>query len=60
MNHGVGAAVLIDCMAAMPFAGGSRPRAFITNTEKAKKTPPTTPQPTAASVVSVRREIDRA
>ena len=56
MNHGVGAAVLIDCMALMALLGGRRPRAFITNTEKAKKTPPTTPQPSAATAVRTGRD----
>ncbi|WP_293302548.1 hypothetical protein [Microcoleus sp. PH2017_27_LUM_O_A] len=34
-------------MAAMPCAGGSRLRAFITKVEKAKKTPAISPQPSA-------------
>src|SRR5829696_9395913 len=52
MNHGVGAARFTSCMAAMPCGLGRRESAVITNTEKAKNTPPTTPLPTAETAVS--------
>src|SRR5262245_20890579 len=52
MNKGVIAATLMDCMAAMPWAAGRRPRAGMTNVEKAKKTPPTRPHPSAAAKVT--------
>ena len=41
MNQRLMTITLIDCMAAMPCGGGRFPRAFITNVEKAKKTPDT-------------------
>ena len=47
-------ATLIDCMAAMPSADGRRARAFITETEKAKKSPAINPQPSAATSVMVK------
>ena len=47
MNNGLITATLMDCMAAIPCAGGSRPSAFIMKAEKAKKIPPTNPQPSA-------------
>lgn len=47
MNAGVTATRLIDCMAAMPWTGCRRARAFITKLEKAKKTPAFSPQPRA-------------
>ena len=50
MNTGVGACLLIDCIAPMPSALGSRRSAGITNDEKAKNTPPARPDPTAAIV----------
>jgi hypothetical protein len=49
MNAGVTAMRLIDCMAAMPWAGCRRARAFITKLEKAKKTPALSPQPRAVA-----------
>lgn len=42
------AVILIDCMAAIPWAGWSLARAGITKVENAKKTPATSPQPSAA------------
>jgi len=44
-------------MAAMPWAGGSFPRAFITNAEKAKKTPATSRQPSADRSVTTSRML---
>src|SRR5688572_28012265 len=52
MNKGLITVMLIACMAAAPSDGRSRPRAFITKLEKAKKTPPTRPEPTAVASVS--------
>src|SRR5215211_6743051 len=51
MNAGVTATWLIDCMAAMPWAGWRRARAFITKLEKAK-TPAFSPQLSAVTAVS--------
>src|SRR6266436_3296283 len=52
MNAGVTASLLIDCMAAMPCTGGSRPRAGMTKAENAKKIPADRPQPTAVTSVT--------
>jgi hypothetical protein len=49
--------MLMDCMAAMPSAGGSRPSAFITKAEKAKKTPAINPQPSAVKSVKAKRGL---
>jgi hypothetical protein len=54
MNSGVGAWRLIDCIAAMPAGGGIRRSPLITNVEKAKNTPATSPLPTAHATVSQR------
>jgi hypothetical protein len=43
-------------MAAIPCAGWSRARAFITNVEKAKKTPAISPQPSAEKSFNVKSE----
>jgi hypothetical protein len=51
INGGVTATILIDCMAAMPCGGAKRASALMMNPEKAKKAPPTTPQPRAAMIV---------
>jgi hypothetical protein len=53
MNNGLMAAILIDCMAAIPWAGWSLARAGITKVENAKKTPATSPQPSAAKSFNV-------
>ena len=39
---------LIDCMAAMPLAGASRPSAVMMQTEKMKNRPAISPEPSAA------------
>jgi hypothetical protein len=52
MKAGVTARMLIDCIAAMPFAGGNRFSAGITNVEKAKKTPAFKPHPRAVASVA--------
>lgn len=47
----------IRCIAAMPWLDGSWAKAFITNVEKAKNTPPTVAAPMheiSAKVVSIR------
>src|SRR5262245_9928102 len=54
-NHGFRTTTLIDCIAAMPSAGASRARAFMTKDENAKKTPATSPQPSAATSVKAKR-----
>ena len=41
---------LIDCIAAIPSADGTRARAFITKLENAKKTPPISADPSSAVV----------
>ena len=41
MNDGLMAAMLIDCIAAIPCGAGKRPSARITMVEKANKTPAT-------------------
>ena len=51
MKAGVTARRLIDRIAGIPWAGGSRLSAGITKLEKAKKTPATSPHPRA--VISV-------
>jgi hypothetical protein len=43
--------ILIDCIAAIPSAEGRRARAFITEVEKAKKSPPINPHPSAVTSV---------
>jgi hypothetical protein len=53
MNQAVGAAVFIACMARMPDSVGRRPMAFLTNVEKAKTTPPTTPPPSRVTTVRI-------
>ena len=55
MNSGVTASLLIACIAATPCAGGSLSSAGMTNAEKAKNTPATSPQPSAAASVQRRR-----
>ncbi len=44
--------MLTDWNAAMPRGGGRRAKAFMTKLEKAKKTPPAEPEPSAAKTVS--------
>jgi len=56
MNPGLTTVTLMDCMAAIPCAGERRASAFITNAEKAKNTPPITPQPSPDE--NVRMEIN--
>lgn len=56
MNNGLIAVMLIDCIAAMPCAGWSRERALITKVEKAKKTPATSPQPSAENSFNAKSE----
>jgi AraC-like DNA-binding protein len=51
ISGGVTAVRLTDCIALIPWAGGSRRRAARTNPEKAKNTPPTRPAPAAAATV---------
>ena len=46
-NKGLMTTTLIDCIAAIPCAAGSRPRAPMTKVEKAKKMPPIRPEPSA-------------
>jgi hypothetical protein len=47
MKAAVTANLLIDCIAAMPCAGGNRFRAGVKSVEKAKKTPAIGPHPRA-------------
>jgi hypothetical protein len=47
----------MDCMAAMPSADGRRARAFITQTEKAKKSPAIKPHPSAATSPKVKSKV---
>src|ERR1700680_4573169 len=54
INSGVTANRLIDCMAVSPSGGEIWRRAFITNVEKANRTPATSPEPTAATMVRMR------
>jgi hypothetical protein len=49
-------ATLTDCIAAVPSSGGRRTSAFITNVEKAKRTPAISPDPIAATPVSAVRK----
>ncbi|WP_333127379.1 MULTISPECIES: hypothetical protein [unclassified Microcoleus] len=56
INNGLIAVILMACMAAIPCAGWSRARAFITNVEKAKKTPAISPQPSAEKSFNVKSE----
>ncbi len=51
-NTGFNTATLMDCMAAMPSAGASRPSAAMTKAEKAKNSPPMSPAPKLATNVS--------
>jgi len=57
MKVGVITVMLIEFIAAMPLGTGSRARAAMTKFEKAKKTPPTTPEPIAATKVRVGRSF---
>lgn len=50
-------AMLMDCMAAIPSAEVRRARAFITATEKAKKSPPIKPHPSAVIIVTVKSKL---
>ena len=52
MKTGVTTRMLIDCIAAIPSSGFSRLSAAITNVEKAKKTPATSPHPRAVTSVA--------
>jgi hypothetical protein len=54
-NHLFNTTTLIDCMAAIPCAGGTRAKLFMTKFEKAKKIPATRPEPGAAT--NVTRQI---
>src|ERR1700730_3777980 len=54
INSGVTANRLIDCMAVSPSGAERWRRAFITNVEKANRTPATSPEPTAATMVRMR------
>ena len=54
-NKGLITAMLMDCIATIPCAGERRANAFITNAEKAKNTPPISPQPSPDR--NVRMEI---
>jgi hypothetical protein len=56
-NHGLITATFMDCMAAMPWAGGREARAFITNVENAKKTPAISPQPSADMRVEAKSNL---
>ena len=58
-NTGFSTATLIDCIAAMPPAGGRRPSAVITKVEKTKNRPPIRPEPSAERNVTTdsRRSI---
>ena len=60
-NSGFSTTTLMDCIAAIPAAGAMRPSAFITKVEKAKKAPPTRPEPSAERKVSakIRRAMAR-
>src|SRR5215212_4966271 len=51
-EDGATARMLIDCIAEIPSSGFSRLNAAITNVEKAKKTPATSPQPRAVTSVA--------
>ncbi len=57
MNANVGAWRLIDCIAETPWAGGMRRSAGITNDENANITPPTSPEPTAATPIVIGRQL---
>ena len=57
MNSAVITVTLIARIAATACAGGRRSNAAITNTEKAKNTPPITPAPTAAATVSTSLHV---
>jgi len=54
MNIGLITTILIDCIAAMPWAGGSWANALMTNVEKAKNAPAIKPQPSAAKKVRMK------
>jgi hypothetical protein len=55
MNPGLTAATLMDCIAAMPCAAGSRDRPFMTKLENAKNTPAIDPQPMADTNVRTEK-----
>ncbi len=57
MKVGVITVMLIEFIAAMPCGTGSRASAAMTKLEKAKNTPPTTPEPIAAMKVRVGRSF---
>ncbi|MCC5645401.1 hypothetical protein LC607_21120 [Nostoc sp. CHAB 5824] len=57
MNNGLIAVILMDCIAAIPSFGWSRVRAFITKVEKAKKTPATSPQPSAENSFNAKSKL---
>ena len=50
-------ALLMACIAAMPSAEGRRARAFMTEIEKAKKSPPINPHPSAVISVNVKSKL---
>jgi hypothetical protein len=56
INQGLIALILIDCIAAMPWAGSSWARAGITKVEKAKKTPAIIPHPSTAKSFKIKSE----
>jgi len=53
-NIGFSTAIFMDFIAAMPCGGERAASAFITNVENAKKTPPTSPQPSADNSVKTK------
>ena len=59
MKTGVTTTMLIDCIAAIPSSGLSRLSAAITNVEKAKKTPATSPHPRAVASVAAEEPAHR-
>src|SRR6266536_5833943 len=60
MNDRLRTTTLIDCIAATPCAGAMRARAGITKLENAKKTPATSPEPSAAQKVKTATALERA
>lgn len=57
MKAGVMTVTLIEFIAAIPPAAGRRASAGMTKLEKAKNTPPTTPEPIAAMKIKVGRDF---
>src|SRR6187551_1106680 len=56
-NSGLITTTLMEFMAAIPSRAGRRARAFITATEKAKKNPAISPQPSAVASVKAKSKL---